>query len=235
MVMETNLLFEISRIKEIMKINEDENIIIIELNEQQIQNTHDDLLKYIKIKTSDERKVKNAIKQISKWPNDILCGRETVVKKNGKDKRFCKSKFKVIPTDHYLKRLYRLSDYRYMKPNLQNKNFPSVGIFYDKDIVNPDVTEGIYFIEKIISKIAEKLENIKWDDTIPPSKNFMAKDVKNKYFIVFNVTLNKNTGVYDLYLITQIKGIDNFKTSRGKNPIKLYEKKIRWYYDHLMF
>lgn len=223
MVMDKNLLFEISRIKEIMKINEDENIIINELNEQELSQKHDSSLSYIDVPPSVINRVDNIIDLISTWDNKFLCG--DIIEKNGVNT--CRIKFKINYTDHFLKRFYRLSDYRYMKKTNINKNLPNVGIYYDKNIVNPGIKEWAYLLKKVIPKIVKKLENIKWDSTTKLSKSFIATKRDDKYHLAF--TLEKNSpSYYDIVLITQIKGVDNFTTKNIKNPIKLNEKKIRW-------
>lgn len=131
---------------------------------------------------------------------------------NFKDKRTGEDKtveFVINPKEHYIKRIYRLSD-----PEYKEK-----GKHYDPKIVNPNTLEGIDLIYNNRDKIAEQIliGRIKDNDIVEMS----SADGSNYHMIVkFDKQYGKNPR-YDLTLVTQIKGAQ-FYGKKYQSKLKLY-------------
>jgi hypothetical protein len=230
MIFNENILLEVNRIMEIMGVNDDISITILNENDlNDIKNKEFKNLDYIKVPNEVINQVHNSISEISNWPGNFLCGeiKEKIV--NGKLRKICKPKFKIKVTDHFLKRLYRLSDNDYMEINPFNKK----GKKYNENIVNPEPTEGIFLIKKSLKKIISSLSQIDWSSLKYPIKNFILTDKKTKYHLTFK--LEKTIfNYYEITLITQIKGVDFFFPEKISNPIRINEKKNEVTICHLI-
>ena len=152
---------------------------------------------------------------------DLNLGREIITRRlnrinpfvgNFTDKRTGKERnveFKIIPSKHFIKRLFRTSEPEY-----------SVGgNHYDPKISNPDPLEGIELIYNNRDKLAEQIliGRIKDKDVV----EITSADGSN-YHMIVNFDENfSDSSKYTLYLVTQIKGVDFYD--------KKYQKKLRLY------
>lgn len=127
-------------------------------------------------------------------------------KKTGKERNIS---FNILPSNHYLKRLYRTDDPEYMLGS--NK--------YDPKIVNPTALEGIDLIYNNRNKLAEQIliGRIKDGDVVEVT----AADGSNYHVIVKFDESTNDMSTYNLHLLTQIKGVDFYN--------KKYQKKLNLY------
>jgi hypothetical protein len=134
-------------------------------------------------------------------------------KHTGEKKR---AEFHIIPTKHYIDRLYRLND-----PNYQigGKN-------YNPKLSNPSPLEGIDMIVNNRDRLSQEIltKRIKDGDEVEVSSidgsklNLIVKfDHKNTF---------KNVPVYLLHLKTQIKG-DGFYDKKNQKQIKVHPTPIK--------
>jgi hypothetical protein len=122
-------------------------------------------------------------------------------KKTGAEKKVA---FEIIPTKHYLDRLYRKDDPKYSD---------------NTKLSNPFPLEGIEFLYDNRDRLAEEImtKRINDGDVVV---------VKRFYDILYSVVVSldrkntKNIPLYHLHLKTQIKG-DNFYGKRGQKELKI--------------
>lgn len=222
MIFNKNLLLEINRIMEIMDLGHDISLAILNEEESKtIENESFENLDYIKIPNEVASQVYNARDEIYDLGKDYLCIKVKKIIQNNKVKKSCKRKIKITITDHFLKRLYRLSDYNYMEINPHNKK----GKKYNENIVNPETTEGINLLKKSLNKIVDIINNSDWSG-MERKKDLIISDKKNKYHLALKIEKFDAT-TFNISLITQIKGVDVFFVLPFTNPIRINEKKIR--------
>jgi len=222
MILNENILLEVNRIMEIMGVNDDISITILNEEESKtIESESFENLDYIKVPDEVVSQVYNARDEIYDLGKDYLCIKMKKIIQNNKVKKSCKRKIKIIITDHFLKRLYRLFDYDYMEINPQNKK----GKKYNENIVNPKTTEGIDLIKKSLNKIIDIINNSDWSG-MERKKDLIISDKKNKYHLALKIE-KFDTTTFNISLITQIKGVDVFFVLPFTNPIRINEKKMR--------
>jgi hypothetical protein len=116
---------------------------------------------------------------------------------------------RIVLTHHYVERLFRLDDPKYTPGSVNNrKNL----------IINPGLTEGIDLITKNSNQIFKKIML-----TPENSRDKLLLEIKsNKGGTLYNIVVNVDeksisNNVFDLILITQIKGV-NFTQYPRKKP-----------------
>jgi len=113
------------------------------------------------------------------------------------DKRINKDievEFNIIPKNHYIYRTLRLSDVDY-KPG---------GKYFSPNIKNPEIFEGIELLVKNADELAKLIitKRIQDGDVV----EFSTKDGSNYHMIVKFEPRSLSDIVFNLILITQIKG-----------------------------
>jgi hypothetical protein len=122
-------------------------------------------------------------------------------KKTGTEKKVA---FEIIPTKHYLDRLYRKDDPKYTD---------------NTKLSNPFPLEGIDFLYDNRDRLAEEIMTKRINDG-----DIVV--VRRFYDILYSVVVSldrkntKNIPLYHLHLKTQIKG-DNFYGKRGQKELKI--------------
>lgn len=145
------------------------------------------------------REVRELIKSTLSFMNPFIG--VFIDKKTGVEKKI---EFEIIPTKHYLDRLYRKEDPQYIN---------------NQKLTNPLPLEGFNFLYDNRDRLAEEImtKRIKDGDVVVVKRNY------NTFYSVV-VSLDKrntkNIPLYHLHLKTQIKG-DNFYGKQGDKDLKI--------------
>lgn len=124
-----------------------------------------------------------------------------VDKKTGIEK---KVEFEIIPTKHYLDRLYRKEDPKYSN---------------NQKLTNPFPLEGLDFLYDNRDRLAEEIitKRINDGDIVVVKRHY---DTLYSVVVFLDRKNTKNIPLYQLQLKTQIKG-DDFYEKRGQKDLKI--------------
>jgi hypothetical protein len=112
--------------------------------------------------------------------------------------------FNIIPKNHYIDRTLRLSDVDY-KPG---------GKYFNPNIMNPEIFEGIELLVKNADELAKLIitKRIQDNDVV----EFSTRDGSNYHMIVKFEPRSLSDIVFNLLLLTQIKGVRFFDKKNQK-------------------